>query len=231
MFTVWLRFCSITVMRVMTVSDHTLATIMIKQNKVSEERLYQKKCLEIVESFLTDQQISCDLLVDKCSYICRNVYNDIVTERALIDLCGYPICPNKLSQSAAKFKDKQKYKIDVTNKKIFEVEDRKQFCSNLCFKSSNYLKEQISEEAIYLRIGRQLPIRLYDKRVASPDDEDLIRRTEELMRPKAIKSNVENKQLLSNQKQKQLIGFPYIKEEYLDQLKDQMNDLKITERK
>lgn len=211
----------------------------MNQDKInkSEQQIYRKKCLEIVESVLTEEEVEKDLFVNNCLYMTRNDYNDICIERSLIDLCGYPFCTIRLSSNVDKniFKSKQKYKIDSKNNKVYEIEERKQFCSNLCFKSSNYLKEQISEEPIYLRSGTQKPIRLYDKSCQQLGkevvfDEQVVNQSKRLLKPKTDKTIVENKKLLSNEKQKQLIGFPYIKEEYLDQLKDQMKDLRINER-
>lgn len=40
---------------------------------------------------------------------------------------------------------------------MYDITERKKFCSNLCFKSSNYLKEQLLTSPLWLRDQEILP--------------------------------------------------------------------------
>ena len=96
-------------------------------------------------------------------------YQDATEERAVSGLCGYPLCDAPIDAAA---RDKtQKYHISmkdnkvsfeilkqhvclITDTKVFQVYDiteRKNFCSNNCFKRSNFLKAQVSTSPLWLR--------------------------------------------------------------------------------
>lgn len=61
-------------------------------------------------------------------------------------LCGYPLCDITLADIP-----KQQYIISRTQNKVFDITERKKFCSNKCYKSSVYLKEQILTTPLWVR--------------------------------------------------------------------------------
>lgn len=73
-------------------------------------------------------------------------YDDIVEERSIVRLCGYPLCDNTLTDVP-----KQQYVISRVQNKVFDITERKKFCSNECYKSSIYLKEQILTTPLWVR--------------------------------------------------------------------------------
>jgi hypothetical protein len=207
------------------------STAGVKRSVATTAELeYSRRCLQIVESLLEVVVTNSDVrdFLDKCLYITRNHYHDLSVERSLCDLCGYPLCGNRLSTTSKSwFGAKQVYKIDTKKNHIYRTEDIKHFCSDLCLISSNYLRKQISEEPVYLRthdtISALKGIHVFDKSMSSeavvkdlkPQPVDITAKTD----PKP------------QQKARDLIGYPYIKEDLLDELKDQMNDLTIKERR
>jgi hypothetical protein len=219
--------------------------ILIKSTKKMEKKLtlseYKSKCLEIVESLLTEESIAEKEFIEKCEFLTKNYYNDIITERSLIDLCGYGLCQNKLSFTQSGFKSSQKYRISIKYNKVFEITERKMFCSNLCFKSSNYLREQLNEEPIYWTNDSSFKnkIHLFKESVGQLGyevvfDEHIISESN----IGTINNDIIDEKCVSQQKSISIkksndinsVGFPYIKEEYLDQLKDQMKGLTISEK-
>lgn len=50
----------------------------------------------------------------------RSHYSDVVEERCISDLCGYPMCGNPLGEQP-----RQKYHISVSQKKVFDLTERK----------------------------------------------------------------------------------------------------------
>jgi hypothetical protein len=57
----------------------------------------------------------------------------------------------------------QKYHISVHRKQIFELTERKKFCSAVCFKASKYFSSQLSSTPLWMRQdGRQEEIMLLD---------------------------------------------------------------------
>lgn len=107
----------------------------------------RKQVLTIVED-LIEPEIDEATLIEKCRYLCKSDYYDVTVERSILDYCGYPLCTNSLTGLSKK---KQQYKICLQTHQVFDITDRKMFCSNLCFSRSNQLKEQLEEEALWLR--------------------------------------------------------------------------------
>ena len=96
-------------------------------------------------------------------------YQDATEERAVSGLCGYPLCDASIDAAA---RDKtQKYHISMKDNKVsfeilkqhvclitdtkvlqvYDITERKNFCSNNCFKRSNFLKAQVSTSPLWLR--------------------------------------------------------------------------------
>lgn len=73
-------------------------------------------------------------------------YDDIVEERSIVKLCGYPLCGITLNDIP-----KQQYTISKAQNKVYDITERKKFCSNKCYKSSDYLKEQIPNTPLWVR--------------------------------------------------------------------------------
>lgn len=97
-------------------------------------------------------------------------YDDVTVERALTKICGYPLCRGQLGPVK-----KQQYHISLKDNKVYDITERKvsrenytikilgkkcvtvffvlfqNFCSNLCFKGSNYFKKQIPTSPLWLR--------------------------------------------------------------------------------
>lgn len=70
--------------------------------------------------------------------------------------------------------DKQ-YHISTVANKVYDITDRKKFCSNLCFKASNYLKEQLLTSPLWLRDQEVLPdIKLLPHKVRNEDENDVV---------------------------------------------------------
>nr|ABL75685.1 IP17134p [Drosophila melanogaster] len=72
-------------------------------------------------------------------------YSDIVDERE-INLCGYPLCSTVLENVP-----KQKYSISASKNKVYDITERKKFCSGYCFKASEYIKSQVPTSPLWLR--------------------------------------------------------------------------------
>uniref|UniRef100_A0A1B6M2Y7 RNA polymerase II subunit B1 CTD phosphatase RPAP2 homolog n=1 Tax=Graphocephala atropunctata TaxID=36148 RepID=A0A1B6M2Y7_9HEMI len=112
---------------------------------IEKKRECNSKALEIVTSF-SDGIVSESCLVEKLPYINQEHYQDIIEERAINKLCGYPPCARNLENIPTK-----QYHISTTHNKVFDITDRKNFCSNLCYKASKYIKDQILTSPVWLR--------------------------------------------------------------------------------
>uniref|UniRef100_A0A182MLJ1 RNA polymerase II subunit B1 CTD phosphatase RPAP2 homolog n=1 Tax=Anopheles culicifacies TaxID=139723 RepID=A0A182MLJ1_9DIPT len=77
---------------------------------------------------------------------------DIIEERAIGKICGYPLCDNALTNVP-----KQKYVISASKNKVYDITERKNFCSGECYKASNYIKQQMLTSPLWLRDQEDIP--------------------------------------------------------------------------
>ncbi|KAG7227179.1 hypothetical protein INR49_013978 [Caranx melampygus] len=121
-----------------------------RRREVLKERLrekleLEKRALKIVERLLEDS-VAEDFLIDCAKFITLANYKDAIEERSIAKLCGYPICPTKLGKIPT-----QQYKISTKTNKVYDITERKCFCSNFCYKASKEYELQISITPLWLR--------------------------------------------------------------------------------
>lgn len=119
----------------------------------------KRKVMNFVELMLEDT-ITMEALKSGESLISKLDYDSIVQERYILKICGYPLCSNKLIKEW-----KQRYHISMRDKRIYNVEIRKLFCSVKCMDSStNYRNEFIPDQPLWMRL---------DNLKLGPDDIEL----------------------------------------------------------
>ena len=95
---------------------------------------------------------------------------DAVEERSLVKVCGYPLC-NKPHDAG---KIKQKFHISTVTNKVYNVEERKQFCSAVCFKASNFFKDQLETSPLWLReVDSPVYAKLYSPHIEAPKERNV----------------------------------------------------------
>ncbi|XP_054448104.1 putative RNA polymerase II subunit B1 CTD phosphatase RPAP2 [Pteronotus mesoamericanus] len=112
---------------------------------------FERKALHIVEQLL-EENITEEFLKECGKFITPAHYSDVVDERSIIKLCGYPLCHNKLG-----IVPKQKYKISTKTNKVYDITERKCFCSNFCYKASKYFEAQIPKSPVWVREEERHP--------------------------------------------------------------------------
>ncbi|XP_076813075.1 putative RNA polymerase II subunit B1 CTD phosphatase RPAP2 isoform X2 [Clavelina lepadiformis] len=96
-------------------------------------------------------------------------YQDVVEERAILNMCGYPMCDNKLENVP-----RQQYKI--SGNKVYDLTQRKNFCSNLCYRLSSHVQNQILTSPLWLRDPEKItPITLETSGVGLQGDRVILR--------------------------------------------------------
>uniref|UniRef100_A0A1A7WV64 RNA polymerase II subunit B1 CTD phosphatase RPAP2 homolog n=1 Tax=Iconisemion striatum TaxID=60296 RepID=A0A1A7WV64_9TELE len=117
----------------------------VVKEKLREKLELEKRALKVVEGLLEDN-VPEDFLVDCAKFITPANYRDAVEERCLAKLCGYPLCSNKLGKIPT-----QRYKISTKTNRVYDITERKCFCSNICYKASKEFELQISKTPLWLR--------------------------------------------------------------------------------
>lgn len=131
-----------------------------ERNEITQEQLLlalrkKQECnaraQSIVEKFL-NTKIQADELLESLKFINQSHFDDIIQERAIEKLCGWTLCENALTEVP-----QQQYKINCATKKVFDITERKLFCSGKCYKSAIYLKEQLLTSPLWLRDKEEIP--------------------------------------------------------------------------
>ncbi|XP_037958595.1 putative RNA polymerase II subunit B1 CTD phosphatase RPAP2 homolog [Teleopsis dalmanni] len=108
-----------------------------------ERKLLLRKAVDAVEFLLEPGIAPGDLLV-KLNDLAQCHFDDVVEERFILKVCGYPLCSQKLTNIPA-----QKYVIEDC--KVYDITNSKKFCCYKCYKRSIYIKEQLSEDILFVR--------------------------------------------------------------------------------
>uniref|UniRef100_H2ZGM2 RNA polymerase II subunit B1 CTD phosphatase RPAP2 homolog n=1 Tax=Ciona savignyi TaxID=51511 RepID=H2ZGM2_CIOSA len=105
--------------------------------------LAEKRAHAIVEKLL-ENDISEDFFLKSVYYLSVEKYADVVEERSISKQCGYAVCRNKLENIP-----RQQFKI--SRNVVYDITERKKFCSNICYKRSKFIEEQIPTYPLWLR--------------------------------------------------------------------------------
>ncbi|XP_034038889.1 putative RNA polymerase II subunit B1 CTD phosphatase rpap2 [Thalassophryne amazonica] len=116
-----------------------------RREALREKLELEKRALQVVERLLEDSVLE-DYLTDCTQLITPAHYRDVIEERSIVKLCGYPVCPNHLGKILS-----QQYKISTKTNKVYDITERKCFCSNFCYKASKQFELQISKTPLWLR--------------------------------------------------------------------------------
>ncbi|MBN3313275.1 RPAP2 phosphatase, partial [Atractosteus spatula] len=111
----------------------------------------EQRALRLVEELLEDS-VTEDFLLGCAKAITPGNYRDVVDERSIVKLCGYPVCQNKLVNVP-----KQQYKISTRTNKVYDITERKCFCSNFCYKASKFFEGQIPKTPLWSREEESFP--------------------------------------------------------------------------
>ncbi|KAH9670404.1 putative RNA polymerase II subunit B1 CTD phosphatase RPAP2-like [Citrus sinensis] len=77
--------------------------------------------------------------------ISKSDYNDVVTERSIADLCGYPLCSNPLPPADSRTR-KGRYRISLKEHKVYDVRENYLYCSTNCLVNSKAFSGSLNEE-------------------------------------------------------------------------------------
>ncbi|XP_027877536.1 putative RNA polymerase II subunit B1 CTD phosphatase rpap2 [Xiphophorus couchianus] len=139
------------------------------KERLREKLELERRALKVVERLLEDS-VAEDFLIDCAKLITPANYKDTVEERFIAKLCGYPVCPNKLGKIP-----NQRFKISTKTNRVYDITERKCFCSNFCYKASKHYELQISKTPLWLRQHESPPeVRLLKKGDGGSSGEEVL---------------------------------------------------------
>ncbi|XP_041973954.1 putative RNA polymerase II subunit B1 CTD phosphatase RPAP2 [Aricia agestis] len=120
---------------------------------IIKKRECNAKALQIVESLL-ENCVNEDYLLKCLPDINQSHFEDVIEERSILHLCGYPLCQKTITQNEV---PKQKYRISIRTNKVYDITARKSFCSNSCYKSAMHIKKQLLTSPLWFREYEEIP--------------------------------------------------------------------------
>ncbi|KAI8075578.1 Rtr1/RPAP2 family-domain-containing protein [Thamnidium elegans] len=124
---------------------------LIKES--AEQRFKIEKLVFIWQEKLFSQpKISPVTLQRAAIYLQPRTFEEVVEERVVQEWCGYPLC-----DSPPKTDDLQKYKISLSQRKVYDQSELANYCSEACYHKSKYFIMQLSEEPVWFRDLNAVP--------------------------------------------------------------------------
>lgn len=81
------------------------------------------------------------------SLLSKSDYHDVVTERSIAQICGYPLCTNSLpSASPSELPKKGRYRISLKEHKVYDLLETRMYCSTKCVVDSRAYAESLQDE-------------------------------------------------------------------------------------
>ncbi|XP_048005790.1 putative RNA polymerase II subunit B1 CTD phosphatase RPAP2 [Leguminivora glycinivorella] len=120
---------------------------------ILKKRECNAKAQTIVENLL-ETNISETYLMECLPDINQSHFEDIIEERSILHVCGYPLCDKPISEKDI---PKQKYRISVKTNKVYDITGRKSFCSNHCYNSAMHVKKQMLTSPLWFREYEVIP--------------------------------------------------------------------------
>ncbi|KAL6049079.1 RNA polymerase II associated protein 2 [Balamuthia mandrillaris] len=113
----------------------------------------EKRIFKLQELLLEGEEdtITKDLMIECASLFLPSHYGDVVVERAIADRCGFPLCFKPLPHNVRKTPTKVKYRVSLAQKKVYDVSERLNYCSEECLIASKLYESQLSDVAPHLR--------------------------------------------------------------------------------
>ncbi|CAG9575407.1 unnamed protein product [Danaus chrysippus] len=120
---------------------------------IIKKRECNAKAQNIVEKLL-EKCVNEDYFLKCLVDINQSHFDDVIEERSILQLCGYPLCQKPLLKKDI---PKQKYRISLKTNKVYDITTRKCFCSNICYKSAMHIKKQMLTSPLWFREYEEIP--------------------------------------------------------------------------
>lgn len=115
---------------------------LIQQN-IELRKKFETMVLQWQEVLL--DPVTEETLGEAANRIKQSHYREIIEERNIAKLCGYPLCAKPPRDIKGKFR------ISLQERKVFDISVLKQYCSSTCLTASRWLEGQLTEDPLYLR--------------------------------------------------------------------------------
>jgi hypothetical protein len=112
----------------------------------AEKRLNaQSTSFKWQETLFSRRTVDKVTMTEAARYIQPTGYDEVIEERNVEDWCGYPMCSNKRQNITSK------YKISLSERKVFDQTELSLFCSVDCLQRSRFYAAQLSDIPVWSR--------------------------------------------------------------------------------
>ncbi|XP_022754392.1 putative RNA polymerase II subunit B1 CTD phosphatase RPAP2 homolog isoform X2 [Durio zibethinus] len=111
---------------------------MVKDQSPSVSEAVHKIQLHLLDGIEDEKQ-----LLASGSLISRSDYEDVVTERSISNICGYPLCRNPLLSKPHR---KGRYRISLKEHRVYDLQETNMFCFTDCLINSRAFAGSLQEE-------------------------------------------------------------------------------------
>lgn len=111
---------------------------MAKNQSVLIKDTVYKLQLALLEGIQNENQ-----LFAAGSLMSRSDYEDVVTERSIANLCGYPLCHSNLSSDNTR---KGRYRVSLKEHKVYDLQETYKYCSSTCLINSRAFSARLQDE-------------------------------------------------------------------------------------
>ncbi|KAI3417298.1 uncharacterized protein J3R85_014571 [Psidium guajava] len=113
------------------------------------------------------------------SIVSRRDYEDVVVERSIANLCGYPLCANPLPSDRPR---KGRYRISLKEHKVYDLHETYMYCSSGCVVNSRAFAGSLQPErcGVLDVLKMEEVLRLFGDKVLASDKVERVDRVGEL---------------------------------------------------
>ncbi|KAI8928289.1 Rtr1/RPAP2 family-domain-containing protein [Entophlyctis helioformis] len=108
-------------------------------------RIDADKSVSAAQELLFEGAVDAATVQSACRLLTPETYSEVVQEREAQRLCGYPPCGQKTNPTKAHLR------IDLKDRKVYDITALKAYCCTDCFSASTYLVSQLSLDPVYMR--------------------------------------------------------------------------------
>lgn len=109
----------------------------------NDEPVTVKDAVQKLQLCLLDGIQDEDKLFAAGAVLSQNDYHDVVIERSIENMCGYPLCGNNLPSERPR---KGRYRISLKEHKVYDLQETYMYCSTSCVVNSRAFVGILQEE-------------------------------------------------------------------------------------
>ncbi|XP_061367154.1 putative RNA polymerase II subunit B1 CTD phosphatase RPAP2 homolog [Gastrolobium bilobum] len=108
-----------------------------------DQPVFVKDAIFKLQMSLLEGIQNADQLFAAGSLMSRSDYEDVVTERSITNICGYPLCRNALPSDRPR---KSRYRISLKEHRVYDLHETYMFCSSSCVVNSKSFAGSLQDE-------------------------------------------------------------------------------------